>query len=94
MAPAAGPFLIGFGQQVIDGIDALGVDSAQRLQGKIVAGVEEGEAFRALVFGFGRPVEVYVEVAVQRRAAASVGGVEQEVLHVHRHKFFGVADLV
>ncbi len=92
--PAAGPFLVGFGQQVVDGVHPLRVHGPQRLLGEIVAGIEEGKALGAFILGGRRPAEMLLVVAIQRRAAAGVGRVEEEVLHIDRDKFLGAADFV
>ncbi|MNM60447.1 hypothetical protein D3C81_717260 [compost metagenome] len=93
MAPAADPVLVGFGQQVIHGIDPLGVDLAQRRFGKVIAGVEERQCARAWRM-LGRPVEMLLQVSLQGRAAAGKAWVEQEVLHVDRDEFLGAAQLI
>ena len=48
MAPAAGPGIIGLGQQVVDGIDPRRLQPAQGLTGKIAAGIQVGIAIIAL----------------------------------------------
>ena len=94
MAPAAGPFLIGLSQQVVDGVDPLGIDGTQWLFGEIVAGIEEGKTLRAFVSGGRRPAEMLLVVAIQCRAAAGVSRVEEEILHVDCDKLLGAADFV
>ncbi|MCY1284706.1 hypothetical protein D9M70_336210 [compost metagenome] len=93
VAPARDQLVVGLGEQVVDLVDALRVELAQWLAGEVAAGVEVGVArwavgaLRALAEAFGvEPVE--------RRAAAGVARVEEEVLHVHRDEFARVAQLV
>ena len=94
VTPAADPVLVGFGQQVIDGVHALGVDCAQWLTAKVAAGVKEREGCPALTLGCGGPVEMFFVVRVQRGTTAGVVRVEEEILHVDRDELTRVADLV
>ncbi|MNF81763.1 hypothetical protein D3C84_640510 [compost metagenome] len=94
MAPATDQVLVGFGQQVVNGVDPLRIDLPQRLPGEVVAGVQEGVGRGAGVFGGGCPAKVFLVIAVQRGTAAGVARVEEEVLHVDRDEFLGAAGLV
>lgn len=93
VAPAADQVVVGLGQQVVDLVDPLGVELAQRLLAEVAAGVEVGEALRTGTV-FRRPAEALLVVAVERRAAAGVAGIEEEVLHVHRDELARIAQLV
>jgi hypothetical protein len=74
VTPAADPVLVGFSQQIVDGVDPFRIDLAQWSFGEIVAGIEEGEGFAAGVFSGGRPAEMFFVIAVQRRTATGVAG--------------------
>ncbi|MCY1530500.1 hypothetical protein D9M68_656890 [compost metagenome] len=56
VAPAAGPGLVGFGEQVIDLVDTFGVKFTQRLTGEIAAGIQVGVAVGARLLLGWRPV--------------------------------------
>ena len=94
MAPAADPVLVGLGQQIVDGVDPLRIYLTQGLLGEIVACIEERERFGASLLGGGCPAEVFLVVAVQRRATTGVARVEEEILHVDRDKLLRAAGLV
>ena len=94
VAPAAGPLLVGFCQQVVNGIHTLGIDGAQWLFAKVVAGIKKSECLGAFVFGGRCPAKMLFVVAIQGRATARVSRVEEKVLHIDRNKFFGVGDFV
>ena len=94
VAPATDQVLVGFGQQVVDFVDTLRVDVAQRSLGEIVTGVEECVGLGAGVLLGRRPTEVILVVAEQRGAAAGVARVEEEVLHVDRDELQGAAGFV
>ncbi|MNM85929.1 hypothetical protein D3C81_980700 [compost metagenome] len=93
VAPAADQVLVGFGQQVVHLIDPLGVDFAQRLAGEVAAGIDERQALGAAVL-LRCPAEVFAQVLVQRRTAAAVARVEEEVLHVDRDVLLGAAQFI
>ncbi|MNG23921.1 hypothetical protein D3C84_1085810 [compost metagenome] len=94
MAPAADPVLVGLGEQVVDFVDALGIELAQGLLSEVAAGVEVGVAVVTVGPLRRRPAEVRAVVAIERRSAAGIGRVEEKVLHVHRDEFAGVLQLV
>ncbi|MNF39177.1 hypothetical protein D3C84_201430 [compost metagenome] len=95
VAPAAGPLLVGLGEQVVDLVDPLGVERAQWLAGEIAAGVEVGVRVDAgLLAGRCPAAEMLAQVTRQRGAATGVAGVEEEVLHVHRDELARVAQFV
>lgn len=90
VAPAAGPVVVGFGEQVVHFVDPLGVEAPQGFAAEVAPGVEVGQFAGAAAGGVRGPAEVVAEVAVQRGASAAVVGVEEEVLHVHRDEFAGL----
>ncbi|MNF62628.1 hypothetical protein D3C84_443120 [compost metagenome] len=94
VAPAADPVLVGLGKQVIHFIDPLGVELAQGLLAEVAAGVQVGVAAGALGAIRRGPAEVFAVVAVERRAAAGIGRIEEEVLHVHRDELARILQFV
>ena len=66
----------------------------QWLLGEVVAGVQKRKGLGAGIRGRWRPAEVILVVAIQRRAAARVARVEQEVLHVDRDELLGAGNFV
>jgi hypothetical protein len=89
VAPAADQVLVGFGQQVVDFVDPLRVDLAQRVLAKSLPALRNAKVL-AQVSCRRRPAEVLLVVAEQRGAAAGVARVEEEVLHVDRDELQGL----
>ncbi|MCY1356898.1 hypothetical protein D9M69_433640 [compost metagenome] len=94
VTPAAEQVLVGLGQQIVNGIDSLRIDLAQRCLGEVAAGIEEREGLATGVFGGRRPAEMLLVVAIQRGTAAGVARVEEEILHVDRDELLWTAGLV
>ncbi|MND75337.1 hypothetical protein D3C80_669500 [compost metagenome] len=94
VAPAADPVLVGLGEQVVHFIDPLGVELAQGLLAEVAAGIQIGEAAGAIGAVRRRPAEMFAVVAVERRAAAGIGRIEEEVLHVHRDELARILQFV
>src|SRR3989338_648009 len=94
VAPSAGQCIVGFGQQVIDLVNPLRIDSAQRLAGKVAPGIQVSQTFGAGLLISRRPGEMRAQVTRQRGPATGVAGVEEEVLNVDGEKLARVAQLI
>ena len=94
VAPAADPGVVSFGKQIVDLVDALGVELDQRGAREVMPGVEDRQGAFAGIDPGGLPAEMLAEIAMQQRATAGVAWVEEKVLQIHRHEFQRVAQLV
>ena len=93
VTPAAHRPLIAFGQQVVDCVDAIGVELQKWRLVFVADGPQHHEARRAVGRRRTAP-EVRGEKAVQVRPAAAVGRIEQKVLEVHGDEFGRARELV
>src|SRR3546814_20662892 len=72
---------VAFGEQVVDLVDALGIEHADDGRDGVVGGIQEGIAAGTVVVRR-RCAQARADPAVQGRPPAGVGRVEQEVFEV------------